>query len=335
MLLSQLGSVGALAGGSLGIKSPNDMYVAMLKSETVENAMVQRYGLQQEYRTKYLSDARASFEHNAAINGSGKDGLIRISITDRDPHRAAELANGYVQQFQILSEQLAITEAAQRRLFFQKQLEQAKDQLVNAEEALKKTEHDTGLISVDSQSRALVETAASLQGRIIAQEVAVQGMQSYATGQNEQLKQAQLELDSLRGQLAKLSGIQGTSNDFIVPKGKLPDVGLEYVRKFRDVKYYETIFETLAKQFEMAKLDEAKEGALVQVVDFAVPPEKRSFPKRTQLVFLSALSGVFVGSIAVFLISWLQHAMADPETAGKLRHIRTLMRLRGSRASAL
>ena len=282
-LASQLGSMGgmaALAGGSLGLKNPNDMFVGMLRSRTVEDAMVQRFGLMQEYRKRYLSDARKVFEKRATVDGSGKDGLIHISVEDRDPRRAADLANGYIDQFRIQSQHLAITEASQRRLFFEQELEQAKNNLANAEEALKQTEQTTGVIQLDSQARALIESAASLRAEITAREVQIQGMQTYPTGENTQMVQAQTELGSLRAQLAKLGGSEDSAGgELIVPKGRVPAAGLEYVRKLRDVKYNETIFDILARQFEIAKLDEAKQGALIQVVDPAIPPD--SDPSRS------------------------------------------------------
>ena len=331
MLASQLGSMGgmaALAGSSLGIKNPNDMYVAMLKSRTVEDGVVQRFGLMQEYHKRYLSEARKEFENYATVDGSGKDGLIHISIEDRDPRRAAELANGYVDQFRDLSEHLAITEAGQRRLFFQEQLEQAKDNLANAEEALKETEQKTGLIQVGSQARALIEAAAALRAQITAKEVQIQAMQTYATGQNAQLVQAQQELDSLRAQLAKLGGSEDSGGGLIVPKGQVPAASLKYVRKLRDVQYYETIFDILAKQFELAKLDEAKEGALIQVVDPAIPPDKKSSPKRALIVIAATFVGFLIG---IFLALWkaaLEHMREDPEVASKLTLLRRAISMR-------
>jgi len=329
-LMSQLGNLGgmaALAGGSLGIKNPNDMFVAMLKSRTVEDAMVRRYSLAQEYRSRYLSDARVAFESHVKIDGSGKDGLIHISVEARDPNRAAELANGYVEQFRSLSEHLAITEASQRRLFFQKELEQAKNNLANAEEALKETQQKTGLIQLDSQSRALIESAAMLRAEISAREVQIQGMQTYATSENAQLVQAQRELDGLRAQLAKLggSGSDGT-DEFIVPKGKVPQAGIEYLRKIRDVKYNETIFEILARQFEVAKLDEAKQGALIQVVDTAIPPDRRSFPKRALIVIVATFAGLIIGILAALLQAGVQRLKEDPDTRDKLANLRRVFR---------
>lgn len=324
-LASQFGSLGSMAalatGGSSLLKNPNDMYVAMFKSRTVEDAMIDHFGLMQEYHKKYLSDTRKMFEHFATVEGSGKDGLIHISVEDHDPHRAAELANGYVDQFRDLSQHLAITEAGQRRLFFEQQLQQANLNLANAEEALKETEQKTGLIQLDSQERALIESAAALRAQIAAKEVQIRGMQTYATGENAQLVEAQQELNSLQAQLAKLGGSGDDSGEIIVPKGQMTQAGMEYVRKLRDVKYYETIFDILARQFELAKLDEAKEGALIQVVDSAIPPDKKSFPKRSMICIGGTLAGLFIGVFAAFILAGYEHIKADPEIASKLHFL--------------
>jgi uncharacterized protein involved in exopolysaccharide biosynthesis len=320
-LASQLGNMGgmaALAGGSLGIKNPNDMYAAMFKSRTVEDAMVQHFGLMQEYHAKFPSDARKTFEGLAAVDGSGKDSLIHISVEDSDPRRAADLANGYVDQFRVQSQHMAITEASQRRLFFEQQLEQAKDNLANAEEALKQTEQTNG-IEISSQAKALIESAASLRAQVAAKEVQIQGMRTYATGENSQVVQAQQELESLRAQLAKLGGSENSaSGGLIVPQGQVPEAGLEYVRKLRDVKYNETIFDILARQFEVAKLDEAKEGALIQVVDPAIPPDRKSFPKRGLIVIGATAVGFFIGIFVALFQAGFQRLKDNPEAAVKL-----------------
>jgi capsule polysaccharide export protein KpsE/RkpR len=338
MLMSQLGSMGgmaALAGGSLGLKNPNDQYVGMMRSRTVEDAMVQQFGLMQEYKKRYLSDARKTFEDRSTVNGSGKDGLIHISVEDSDPDRAAKLANGYVEQFRDQSQNLAITEAAQRRVFFEHELEKAKNNLANAEEALKQTEQSTGVIALDSQARALIETAATLRAQISAREVEIEGMQTYATGENAQLVQAQRELDGLRAQLAKLGGSEaGDNSEIMVPKGRVPEAGLEYVRKLRDVKYNETIFEILARQFEMAKLDEAKEGALIQVVDPAVRPDRKSSPKRALIVILATFCGFFAGVLMTLIQEGLSRVENEPETSSKLAILKSKMRFRRSAALA-
>ncbi len=328
--LSNLGGMAALAGSGLGLKNPNEMFVAMLKSRTVEDAMVQRYGLMTEYHKKYPSDARKEFEKNATVEGNGKDGLIRISVKNPDPNRAAELANGYVDQFRRLSEHLAITEASQRRLFFEQQLQQAKDSLANAEETLKRTEQKTGLIQLDSQARALIESAAALRAQIQAKEVQIQSMETFATNQNAQIVQAQQELESLRAQLAKLGGSENAAeSSLIMTKTKVPEAGLEYIRDLREVKYQETIFEILARQFEVAKLDEAKQGALIQVVDAAIPPDKRSFPQRGLIVALATALGVVIGVLAALAQNSLQRVRrSNSESARKLYLFRSALSFR-------
>jgi tyrosine-protein kinase Etk/Wzc len=326
-LASQLGSMGgmamSLAGGTNLIKNPNDMYVAMFKSRTVEDEMVQRFELMREYRTKFQSDARKAFEHHSSVDGSTKDGLIHISVQDRDPRRAAELANGYVDAFRDLSKGLAFTEAQQRSQFFGKQLEDAKDKLAKAEQVLTATEQKTGVLQPDAQAKALIESAVALRAQIAAKEVQIQGMQTYATGENAQLVEAEKELDSLRAQLAKLGGNEGTAESDIIPaKGQMTEAGMQYVRGLRDVKYYETIFDILARQFEMAKLDEAKEGAVIQVIDPAAPPDKRSFPKRGLIVLIATAAGLFLGVLAAFIFEGFRILKRNPETSGKLALLR-------------
>jgi uncharacterized protein involved in exopolysaccharide biosynthesis len=333
-LAAQLGgfagvSAVAAAGGSSLFRNPNDMYVAMFKSRTVEDAMIDHFGLMREYNKKYLSDARKKFERRATVDGSGKDGLIHISIEDHNPQRAADLANGYVDRFRELSQHLAITEAGQRRLFFEQQLRQANENLASAEESLKETEQKTGLIALDAQTRALVESAATLRAQITAKEVQIRGMQTYATGENAQLVEAQQELDSLRSQLAKLGGNGDVSDGIIVPKGQMTEAGVEYVRKLRDVKYSETIFDILARQFELAKLDEAKEGAIVQVVDPAVVPDKRSFPKRSLIVIGATALGFFIGIFIALFQAGFRRLKDDPEATVKLHLLQRAISQRG------
>jgi uncharacterized protein involved in exopolysaccharide biosynthesis len=321
--LSNLGAMGSLAGGGLGLKNQNDMYVAMLKGSTVESAMVEHFELMKQYHKRYVSDARKAFERRATVDGSGKDGLIHLSVEDPDPRRAAELANGYVDQFRALTEHLAITEASQRRLFFERQLLRAKDNLANAEEALKRTEQATGVIQFDSQARALIESATSLRAQIAAKEVQIQGMQTYATGQNAQVVQAQQELQGLRAQLSKISGQEDTAdNGLVVPKGKVTEAGIEYIRRVRDVKYNETIFEILARQFEVAKLDEAKQGAVIQVVDAAIPPDRRSSPQRLLTILGGTLVGLLGGIIAVLSQDRIAKMKSNPEVADRLNRLR-------------
>lgn len=311
--LGSLGSVASLAGGSLGLKNPNDLQVAMLKSRTVEDAMLDRFHLIDLYHAKRRSDARKTFESFVDIGNGAKDGLITIAVTDRDPQRATDMANAYVDEFKRWSATLAVTEASQRRLFFEQQLAQSKDNLATAEEELKKTEQKTGLIQLDSQARAVIELVAQLRAQIAAKEVQIQGMRSFATGDNPDLQMAEQELAGLRAQQAKMgANSDGTATEMLIPKGNMQEAGLEYVRKLRDVKYYETIFNLLARQYEAAKVDEARQGATIQVVDRAIVPDHRSSPKRTLIVLGSAVLGLLVGLVWLFAAEGLTRLSNNP-----------------------
>ena len=336
MLESQLGSLGSLAalgGQSLGMRNPNDMYVAMFKSQIVEDAMVQQFQLQREYRKSLLSKARKSFENHADIDGTGKDNLIHISIEDRSPQRAAQMANAYVQQFRLLSRHLAASGAGARADFYYQQLQQAKNKLSDAEEALKQTELSTGLIELSSQARALIESAASLRAQIAAKKVQIQALSTFAAGENAQLLEAEQELASLQTQLDKLGGSEQSPNSLIVPRANVPQAGLEYARRLRDVKYYETIFEILARQYELAKLEQAKEGALIQVISPAIPPDRASFPPRVPFILGGVFGGLFLAALIALCQAGWERLREDPESGAKIELLREEFRRRRSPAS--
>jgi tyrosine-protein kinase Etk/Wzc len=325
--LGSLGSLATLAGGSLGLKNPADQYVSFLTSRTVEDAMIQRFDLMKEYHEKRMSDTRKDFERRTTAVAGTKDGLIRISVEDRDPKRAAELANGYVEEFRKLSASLAITEAARRRLFFEQQLQQAKESLTAAEDAMTKTQQSTGVLQIDSQARSLIESAAVLRAQVVAKQVQIEGMRSFATDENPNVILAKQELAALQSQLEHVAGSQSDAgSDINLSKGRVTQSGMEYLRRYRDLKYQETVFELLAKEFEVAKLDEAREGSIVQVVDAAVPPDKRSFPPRLLIVSGTTILAFFVAVFWISLQNSLNSAFALPENRQRLRTIRTLWR---------
>jgi uncharacterized protein involved in exopolysaccharide biosynthesis len=330
-LMGQLGNMGSLGGlaslasGSLGLKNPADMYVSLLTSRTVEDAMIQRFGLMQEYHEKRMSDARKVFERRTTVVAGTKDGLIRISVEDRDPKRAADLANGYVEEFRKLSASLAITEAARRRLFFEQQLQQAKDNLTGAEEAMRKTQQSTGVLQIDSQARSLIESAAVLRGQVVAKQVQIQGMRSFAAEDNPELILAKQELAALQSQLERLAGSQpDVGSDINLSKGRVTESGMEYLRRLRDLKYHETVYELLAKEFEVAKLDEAREGAIIQVVDAAVPPDKKSSPHRLLIVIAVTILSFFAAAFWIFLRENSARAFELPENRQRLETIKGL-----------
>jgi tyrosine-protein kinase Etk/Wzc len=309
-LLSQLGNLSSLTssagGSSLAIKNPNDQFAAMLRSRTVEDAMIARFDLRREYGKRRVSDARDKFEKHSTVEVGAKDGLIRISVEAKDPTKAAAMANAYVEQFRNLTSGLAITEASQRRVFFEHQLIDAKNSLATAEEDLKRTQQSTGILQLDSDARALIATSAALRAQVTAKEVQIRAMRSYAAENNPELNLQKQQLAELQDQLRKLGGeTQSTEADPLLPRKAVSQAGVEYVRKLREVKYYDAIFALLAHQLELAKLDEARQGSLVQIVDPAVTPDRRSFPLRAVWIgsaFIASLILACFWAIATTLL---------------------------------
>jgi len=329
-ILSQFaGSGGAalasLAGGSLGIKNTGEIYVSLFRSRTVEDAVIQRFGLMARYRKKRMADVRKKFEDRTTVVLGTKDGLIRITVRDRDAKLAASIANGYVEELRKLSATLAITEASQRRLFFQQQLLEAKNDLGTAEEAMKSTQHSTGVLQIDSQAKSLIEAGAMLRAQVVAKQVQIQSMRSFATDDNPELVMAKQQLGALQAQLEKLTGSAQEVNSFIVPKGKVPEAGMEYLRRFRELKYRETVYELIAKQFELAKLDEARQGSIVQVMDIAVPPDKKSFPPRAIIVVLVTLIALVIAVLCTFACERWALAKRNPEQYRRIQVLRGLL----------
>jgi len=321
MMLGQiaggLGGLGGLAGGVAGIRNPSDLYIGMLKSQNVADALIERFKLKELYDEKYLVDARKRLAEDSFFR-SEKSGIILIEADARDPKVAADLANAYVEQLHKLTSTLGVSEAAQRRVFFERQLQQTKEKLADAEVKLRQGIESGGLVSVDVQGRAAVETVARLRAQISAKEIQIGAMKAYATQSNPDLQRADRELSATRQELSRLeTGVPGSD------ASEAGDVkGMGNIRLLREVKYNEVMFELLAKQYEMARVDEAKEAPLVQVLDRAVPPEKRSGPKRVLIVAASTLGGFVAAVLAAFAKNALQEARRDPARQGRLEAFR-------------
>lgn len=319
-MLASLGALGGLAGAATGLKNPADQYVAFLKSNSVEDALIDRFKLMERYDAEYRQNARKTLEANVKI-ASGKDGLITVSVDDTDPQMAADIANAHVQELTQLMGRLAVTEAQQRRQFFEKQLQQTKDKLTQAEIALKETGISGDVLKANPQSA--VAAVAALQAQVTAQEVKLGAMRGYLAESAPDFKQALTELANLRAQLAKQS--QDSSSPASSSKGQGGDKG-DYVSKYREFKYQETLFELFAKQFEMAKVDESREGATIQVLDKAQPPELKSKPKKALIAILATLATGFALLLFVFIRQALRNASQDSESAQKLQALQASWR---------
>ncbi|RJG02049.1 GumC family protein [Noviherbaspirillum sedimenti] len=323
-MAAMLGQLGGLAGvaGIGGIKNPNDLYVGILGSRTIADNLIKEFKLQDRYESKVIDDARKALAGVSQIGAGKKDGLISISIEDKDPRFAAELANAYVAELIKLTQTMAISEASQRRLFFERQLKETKNQLANAEVALRTTQEKTGMIQPEGQVQAIIASIAQIKGTIAAKEVQLNAMRTFATGQNPELLRTQEELRALQMQLLKLEKNQPSKDgDFMVPTGKIPAVGVEYVRSLREVKYYETMFELLAKQYELARIDEAKDSSMIQLLDKAVPAERKSKPKRAVITLLGVVAGGILGILLAFACEAYRRSRQDPETSNRWQEL--------------
>ncbi|HEY9140074.1 MAG TPA: Wzz/FepE/Etk N-terminal domain-containing protein [Bryobacteraceae bacterium] len=317
-LLGQLGPLAAVAaaGSNLGIKTPSDLYVAILGSRTIADDLIQKFDLRQIYDAPTISEARKVLADRSSFS-TAKDPLIKISVEDRDPKRAAALANAYLDELYKQNSRLALTESAQRRLFFECQMDAQKKSLADAEAVLRATQERTGVLQVTAQVESIIQSMARLRAEIAGREVALSSLKSAATPQNPEVVREEAELAMLRQQLQKLEASNDPSapGDPMIPTSRVPRVGLEYVRALRDLKYNETLFELLAKQYEAARIDEAKEAPIIQVVDRAVPPERKSWPPRAAFPLAGAL---ICGILACLIAAVTSSRLRDPRDADKL-----------------
>jgi tyrosine-protein kinase Etk/Wzc len=293
VLASQLGALAGIPGAS-ALKTPADQYVGLLKSRTIFDAIVTQFDLKSLYREDTLDDARNELEKRTKIWAGLKDGLIVVEVEDANPQRAADMANTFVSELRRLTNSLAITEAGQRRLFFQEQLVMTKDHLIKAEVALRSSGVSEAALKTVPQSA--LEALARLKAQIASQEIKLAAMRTFMTRSNPELKIAVEELTALRGELAKAEQAD---------PGKSTARGSEYIAKYREYKYNEALFELMAKQYELARLDEAREGAVVQLVDAALPPEKKAKPRRGLIAGVAALLSLFL----TILLLWVRSSV--------------------------
>jgi tyrosine-protein kinase Etk/Wzc len=322
-MLGQLGSLGSLGALSGGLKSSGDVYVGILKSRTIADELIKRFDLQTVYKTKRISDTATRLKGRSTFV-SGKDTLITISVEDHDANRATSLANGYLDALYEQNGRLALTEASQRRLFFEQQLEREKDSLADAEVELKKTEEQTGLISPGGQAQLGIDSIAQVRAEISGREIELGALKQGATDQNPAVVRLQTQIDGLQQQLQKLeNGIVVRRPGNVLPTtAKVPELALEYVRKEREVKYHEVLFGLIAKQYESARLDEAREAPVLQVVDRAVVPDRKSGPPRTLIMLASCLLAALAGAVWIIGKDFLDKLLQDPARAAKYEALR-------------
>ena len=301
-----VGAIGGLGAG-LGIKNPADQYISFMKSQSIQDAMVDRFDLLKRYDTKLRVDARKALLENTKIT-SGKDGIISLELDDKDPKVAADMANAYVDELRRLMNRLSLTEAQLRRSFFEKKLKEAKENLSAAEESLRGTGVSSGVLKTSPGTA--VEAVARLKAGVTVQEIKVASMRGYLADTSPEFVQAMKELSVLKAQLTNAEKSDTAPGD-----------GL-YISRYREFKYQETLYELFAKQYELARVDESREGAAVQIVDNAYPPEKKSKPKKAQIATIATLASGFLFLIFVFLRKAYFNATNNKENADKISRIR-------------
>ncbi|WP_418317556.1 Wzz/FepE/Etk N-terminal domain-containing protein [Piscinibacter sakaiensis] len=295
--LASLGVLGGLAGG-LATKTPEELYVALLRSDTLLRALDERYQLQQRYDYRSFVHLRKRVGKYISVEADKKSGVITLQVTDRDPAFAADLANAHVEEIKKILDRLAVSEAQQRRIFFEQQLQATKDKLIAAEQDLRKVQERSGVIVLDKQAEALIEGAAQLRAQIAEREVQLKVLKTGATERNPDVIRMNSELAALRSELARIESRQGqgnSANPLDMQVARLPEAAIDYIRARRELKLQETLLESMIRQFEIAKLDEAKEGQLLQQIDKAVPPDYRSFPSRLLFLAAGAAAGLLLG----------------------------------------
>ena len=298
--LAALGSLGGI-GASLGGKSPDELYVGLLKSDTVQRALATRFDLYKRYKVETYEVLRKTLPEHIRISSDKKSGLISVEVDDEEAKFAADLANAHASEITKVMSRLAVSEAQLRRVFFENQLKDTKENLIKAERDLQRVQEKSGVIVLDKQAEALITGAAQVRALIAEREVQMKVLRTSATEQNPEVIRMYSELRALRSELARMESSQGGRGGSAVdmPVGKLPEVAIDYVRARRELKLQETILESMLRQFEIAKLDEAKEGTTLQTVDIALPPDRKSKPSRALIVLGGTMAALLLSSLFV------------------------------------
>jgi uncharacterized protein involved in exopolysaccharide biosynthesis len=314
------GQLSAFGGGDLlgGIKNPGDLYAGILKSRSIAGELVKRFDLMHVYRVKKESQAEKELASNTDVTLDIKSSIVTVDVTAKSPALAHDLANAYMDALRETNGRLALSQSSQRRLFFGQQLAKEKDDLEDAEVELKKTEEQSGLILPAGQTEVEITTIAQTQAQIAVREVQLAALRDSSTEQNPEVIRLRSEITDLQGQLSRLQKGSGSKSTATIPTSKVPELQLDYVRKEREVKYHEALFDMLSKQYEGARLDEARDAPLLQMLDPASYPDTKSAPKRSYYMLGGLVFGFFASCVWVLTrdrIRALRVFLAPSETA--------------------
>ncbi len=319
--LASLGALAGIAGSAAGIKSPDEMYVAFLQSATLQNALIEKYKLQERLKSQNLSDTRVALKGVVRIASDKKSGLLSIEVDDKDPAFAAELANAHVAELKLMLGKLAVTEAQQRRVFYEQQMLKTQEALAQAEADFRAAKESSGMQVTAVIAEAGVRASAELRAQIATREVQLQALSRFATAQNPDLQRISSELSAMRAQLSKLEQGNGGTD-------KATPTQQAAVKAYREIKAREAMMGVLTAQYESARVDEAKEGPLVQQVDVATAPERKAKPKRAMIVIVATLAGLILGILLAFIRQAMKKGAKDPETAERFSQLKRAWSLR-------
>jgi uncharacterized protein involved in exopolysaccharide biosynthesis len=328
-MLAQLGGLAGLAGGSLGGKTLEELYVTMLKSEAIKDPIIDRFGLMKRFKAIYRADAYRRLDANAKVSAGKKDGVITISVSDRDPRWAAAVADAYVRELGSLTVRLNVTGAGKNRLFLENRLGGAKSDLARAEDALKAFQTKNKALDVPEQAKATIGGVAQLRAQLALHEVQLATLRRQFTDASQEVKNAKASIDNMKAQINQLEGQGGGSIPSI---GSVPDLGQEYIRLMREFKVQETIVELLTKQYELAKINETKDISPFQVIQSPKVPERKSKPKRSIMVILATLTAFFFSVLVAFIREYADKMPEEDKT--RWREIIDLSGMKGVAAWA-
>lgn len=306
------GSLGGLAGAAAGLRNPADQYAALMQSITVKDKLVERFDLLKVYEEDYKVLARRELDKRTRVTVGRRDSIISLEVEDESPQRAADMANAYIEELEVLTSRLAITEAQHRRMLFEKRLQETTPRLAAAQRELQSAGFNEGALR--AEPRATVEQYAKMRAEATALELRLQSMQSVLADGSPEVMQIKRQLAVLQGQLATKERVNTSAAEN------------RYLDKLRAFKYEENLFELFSRQLELARGDEAREGGVIQVVDRATPPERKSRPKRG-LVAVATTVGSFLALLAFLLIrhAW-QAGPQDEATSRKMAELRAALR---------
>jgi capsule polysaccharide export protein KpsE/RkpR len=318
------GLVGLSGGAATG-----ELLIEVLRGPTVVDKIIDRFGLmtlyKEEYRLKMREIVTSKILHAAADTRSA---IVSVAVWDEDPERAARMANAFVDELKNVMLTLAIGEAAQRRLFFEQQVLAAHKTLGDAEDELQRYQEKSGLVAMEPQVEAMLSSMAALRAQVAAKEVELSALRTYAGGSNPNLRRAESELTALRAELAKLEQQQEqkASDGSAQPSlREAPQLGLEYQRRVRDVKFATAMYELMLRQFEAAKIDESREAMVVQIVDPATPPDYKFKPKRALIVVFATLLGLCLGMLWALWADYIEAMKKNPEQKQVLEDIKAAL----------